>query len=182
MKTPKWAGRIVKGASNQKAVIKGNHYVLMERKRPFDTTGRRICRWEEKGLILPDRVVRPIPAEVSDIRIYEYGFSKALFDLCPTEWKNRLGDDWYEVLLYIINMKSPSSFFLRNHEPGQGRRYYGMHCELLEKMIGIELDELLERLGSICLIQEGDRLIMTRPDGGQYEYARKLQICLEEIV
>jgi hypothetical protein len=50
---------------------------------------------------------------LSDIEVYEYGFSKALWELCPKGWKKPLGDDWEDVLKIILKSWSPESYLLR---------------------------------------------------------------------
>lgn len=42
------------------------------------------------GLITPDGVIESHKRKISltDIEVWEYGYSKAVFDLCPSDWKN----------------------------------------------------------------------------------------------
>ena len=55
------------------------------------------------GLITPDGVIESHKRKISltDIEVWEYGYSKAVFDLCPSDWKKPLGSDWENVLKII---------------------------------------------------------------------------------
>lgn len=68
------------------------------------------------GIITPDGVVETKKKKVtlSEIEVYEYGFSHALWELCPEGWKKPLGDDWEDVLKIIILKHSPESFLNRD--------------------------------------------------------------------
>lgn len=67
------------------------------------------------GVITPEGVVPSGKRKVmlTDAEVWEYGFSKALWDLCPDGWKNPLGDDWEDVLSIIILKNSPTSYIRR---------------------------------------------------------------------
>lgn len=56
------------------------------------------------GIITPEGIVESKKKKISmtDIEVWEYGFSKAVMDLCPEGWKQPLGDDWEDVLRIII--------------------------------------------------------------------------------
>ncbi len=56
------------------------------------------------GIITPEGLVESNKKKIAltDIEVWEYGFSKAIMDLCPEGWKKPLGDDWEEVLRIII--------------------------------------------------------------------------------
>lgn len=64
------------------------------------------------GVITPDGVVRKNKKKVSleNIEVFEYGFSKALCDLCTLKWKNDFKEDWRDVLYLIIKEYSPNSY------------------------------------------------------------------------
>ena len=56
------------------------------------------------GVITPNGIVESDKKKISltDIEVWEYGFSKAIMDLCPEGWKKPLGDDWEDILRIII--------------------------------------------------------------------------------
>lgn len=64
------------------------------------------------GLITPDGVIYSDKKKVtlSNIEVREYGFTKAIQELCPDGWKKPLGDDWEDVLNIILLKWSPESF------------------------------------------------------------------------
>lgn len=64
------------------------------------------------GAITPDGVVKSGRRKLSltGIEVKEYGFSKALWLLCPESWKRPLGGDWEDVLAIIIRKWSPESY------------------------------------------------------------------------
>lgn len=64
------------------------------------------------GVITPDGVVKSGRRKLSltGIEVKEYGFSKALWLLCPESWKRPLGGAWEDVLAIIIRKWSPESY------------------------------------------------------------------------
>ncbi len=56
------------------------------------------------GIITPEGVLesKKKKVELSNIEVWEYGFSKAILELCPEGWKKPLGDEWEAVLRRII--------------------------------------------------------------------------------
>ena len=64
------------------------------------------------GVITPEGVIQSNKRKVSltDAEVWEYGFSKAVWELCPDDWKKPLGDDWQDVLSIILLKQSPTSY------------------------------------------------------------------------
>lgn len=64
------------------------------------------------GIITPEGVIQSNNRMVSltDAEVWEYGFSKAVWELCPDDWKKPLGDDWEDVLSIILLKQSPTSY------------------------------------------------------------------------
>ena len=56
------------------------------------------------GIITPDGVIETKKKKVSltDIEVWEYGFSKAILHLCPKGWKAPLGDNWEDILRILV--------------------------------------------------------------------------------
>lgn len=56
------------------------------------------------GIITPDGVVESKKKKISitNIEVWEYGFSKAVMSLCPEGWKKPLGDKWEDILRIIV--------------------------------------------------------------------------------
>lgn len=70
------------------------------------------------GIITPEGVIRTQKKKLtlSDIDVMEYGYSKALWDLCPQGWKDAAGDEWEDVLKTIILRWSPQSYLRKEYE------------------------------------------------------------------
>ena len=64
------------------------------------------------GVITPEGVIQSNKRKVSltDAEVWEYGFSKAVWELCPDDWKKPLGDDWQDVLSIILLKQSKTSY------------------------------------------------------------------------
>ena len=67
------------------------------------------------GIITPDGIVESKKKKIclTDIEVWEYGFSKAIMDLCPEGWKRPLGDDWEDVIQIFICDWSQRSWLKR---------------------------------------------------------------------
>ena len=108
---PEWVQKFrTKGTTVKK---KGDAYYLYKRtsKRvPGKKYPQPVDRY--LGKITPDGVIKSDmrKVSVSSIEVKEYGFSKAVWDLCPEDWKKPLGDDWEDVLRILIKKDSPNTF------------------------------------------------------------------------
>lgn len=67
------------------------------------------------GIITPEGIVTSNKKKVSltEIEVWEFGFSKAVWDLCPEGWKKPLGDEWADILRILIAEWSPQSYLCR---------------------------------------------------------------------
>ncbi len=67
------------------------------------------------GIITPDGVIKSEKKKVSlgGIEVWEYGFSRAVWQLCPEGWKKPLGDDWEDVLSVILKKWSPETYLVK---------------------------------------------------------------------
>lgn len=114
-----------------------------------------------EGVITKNRKKRSMEA----IDVYEYGFSKTLWQLCPEQWKKPLKKDWETVLLSIIERHSPNSYLLRQERTGQTRRNLSLQEEKLDRLLPCPLSDL-ECLSTIFLVcfPEGEVLSRIRPE------------------
>ena len=108
---PEWVQKHrVRGTTIKK---KGNSYYLYKRTSKR-VPGKKYPQPVDTyiGLITPEGVVYSDKKKVtlSNIEVREYGFTKAIQDLCPDGWKKPLGEDWNNVLSIIILKWSPESF------------------------------------------------------------------------
>ena len=46
----------------------------------------------------------------TSIKVKEYGFSKAVWDSCPDDWKKIVGEGWEDKLACMIMKASPESY------------------------------------------------------------------------
>ena len=139
------------------------------------------------GIITPEGIVKTNRKKVSfsDIEVYEYGFSKAVWDLCPDSWKKPLGKDWENILRIVLHRHSPESYLYRNivlkeedfkcqfqaQASSLSRRIYKAH--------GVDFDEL-DILKSIYLVVFENKTVVSRVSPEQKELLDRIGVCLEE--
>ena len=139
------------------------------------------------GIITRDGVVTSEKKKVSlsDIEVYEYGFSRALWELCPEGWKKPLGDDWEDVFLVILQTWSPSSYLLRGREhiPAEGYHYHfpaqmASLSRQIYKASGIDIPEL-ECLKQVYFLVIDKQKVISRINEKQKALVEKAGISLE---
>lgn len=126
------------------------------------------------GVITPDGVVEgKKKLSLADIEVWEYGYSKAVWDLCPDSWKKPLGEDWEDVLRLIILKWSPTSYLGR--EAGEKterdfRYQFPAQMASLSRRIfkerGVDLKDL-EVLKTVYLVVLGKESALSRIGPGQ---------------
>lgn len=114
------------------------------------------------GIITPEGIVTSNKKKitVTEIEVWEFGFSKAVWDLCPDGWKKPLGDEWEDILKVILSGWSPQSHLcregIRNKE--EFRCQWGAQAASLSRRIykehGIDIKEL-EPLKGVYLVIMG---------------------------
>ena len=92
------------------------------------------------GVITPDGVIetRKKKLELSDIEVWEYGYSKALWELCPQGWKDALGEEWEDVLKAILLQWSPQTYLGAGYaikDPETFHCSFGAQAGLLSRRI-----------------------------------------------
>lgn len=111
---PDWVNQFKKKGTSVKKV--GDSYYLYSNTSKY-VRGKKYPQPIQSfiGIITPDGVVETHRKKVSltDIEVYEYGFSTAILSLCSKEWKKKLGKDWYDVICNIIISYSDNSYVLR---------------------------------------------------------------------
>ncbi len=70
------------------------------------------------GIITPEGVIKSGKKKVSlgGIEVKEYGFSRAVWELCPRGWKEPLGDDWEDVLSILVQKWSAETYLAKERE------------------------------------------------------------------
>lgn len=174
---PDWVHQHV--GANQKAKRVSNGYYLYSLE-----DGREIYI----GVITPNGVRYKEKEHVyfGPWKVYEYGASKALFDLCPEEWKSARGKTWRDDLLFIISRVSPSSYFLADGLPKEQGNMHLARKRLdlfLHKRFTTSINELFACLGNVRLLINKDTGEKTL-SGASMEvsaFVAKLNIKLEEL-
>ena len=78
------------------------------------------------GVITPDGVVESGKRKISlaGIEVKEYGFSRAVWQLCPEGWKRPLGEDWEDVLSIIVRKWSPETYLMKERAIKEEREFH----------------------------------------------------------
>lgn len=185
-KYPEWVQKHrTKGTTVKK---KGDAYYLYKR------TSRRVQgkKYPQPvdtyiGIITPEGVIQSNKKKVSlsDAEVWEYGFSKTLWELCPDEWKKPLGDDWEDVLSIIILKCSPTSYIQRNRaikKESDFRYQFAAQTASLSRRIyreyGVRLEEL-RRLETIYLVCLDKNEVISRINEEQQELLKRIKVTLE---
>lgn len=103
------------------------------------------------GIITPEGVEKTQKKKVklTDIEVREYGFSKALLEICPQGWKDAVGNEWEDVLKLIVFRKSHLTYLADNYEfrdPNTFHCSFGAQAGMLEKRIYREYKIKIEDL------------------------------------
>lgn len=166
-KYPDWVqAQRVRGTTVKK---KGDTYYLYQR------TSRRVPgkKYPQPvdtyiGIITPEGVIKSEKKKISlgGIEVREYGFSRAVWQLCPEGFKKPLGNDWEDVLSILIWKWSPETYLIKEGrvkaEPelhyqlnaqaaSLGRRIYKEH--------GVDIKELQILKSIYVLYFEKERVI-----------------------
>lgn len=78
------------------------------------------------GVITPDGIVESGKRKISlaGIEVKEYGFSRAVWQLCPEGWKRPLGEDWEDVLSIIVRKWSPETYLMKERAIKEEREFH----------------------------------------------------------
>lgn len=185
-KYPEWVQQYRKKGTTVKE--KGGRYYLYKR------TSRRVPgkKYPQPvdtyiGVITPEGVIeagRRI-VTVTDIEVYEFGFTETLMQLCPESWKKAVGDDWEEYLRLIIREYSPNTYLLREYTIGKKedfRHNYGAQVASLSRRLRLEsetdLNELI-LLSDIYLIYLEKGPVVSRISQGHKVFLERHGVRLE---
>lgn len=139
------------------------------------------------GVITPDGVIetRKKKLELSGIEVWEYGYSKALWELCPQGWKDALGEEWEDVLKAILLQWSPQTYLGAGHaikDPETFHCSFGAQAGLLSRRIYKEhkVDRReLEPLKAIYLVRIGKEEAVSRIGQEQQELLERICVKLD---
>ena len=139
------------------------------------------------GVITPDGVIQSTKKKVSptDAEVWEYDFSKAVWELCPDDLKKPLGDNREDVLSIILLKQSPTSYIQRNRtikkESDFHYQFAAQTASLsrrIYKQCGVGLEDLhkLDRIYLVCL----DKIeIISKIHEEQRELLGKVEVVLD---
>lgn len=139
------------------------------------------------GMITPEGVVYSDKKKVSlsEIEVYEYGFSKALLDLCPEGWKKPLGDDWEKVLKIILKAWSPESYLLKDEDDLRAEQFHysfpsqkSSLSRRIYKAYEIDLEDL-ECLKRIYLVRLKEQEALSKINEEQQKLIEKIGVRME---
>ncbi|MDE7252182.1 MAG: hypothetical protein K2O32_04490 [Acetatifactor sp.] len=166
---------------------KGDTYYLYKR------TSRRVAgkKYPQPvdtyiGIITPEGVIKSEKKKISlgGIEVKEYGFSRAVWQLCPEGWKKPLGDDWEDVLSIILFKWSPETYLLREKrlKTEQDFHYqFNVQAASLSRRIykerGVDLKEL-QILKSIYLVYFEKGSVVSKISREQEELLEKTGVDL----
>lgn len=141
------------------------------------------------GIITPEGVIKSEKKKISlrGIEVKEYGFSRAVWQLCPEGWKRPLGDDWEDVLSIIVEKWSPETYLSKERviKAEQDFHYqFKAQASALSRRIykehGIELEKL-QILKSIYLLYFERERVVSKISEEQEELLKKtgveLSVC-----
>lgn len=138
------------------------------------------------GIVTPEGVIKSEKKKVSigEIEVKEYGFSRAVWQLCPEGWKKPLGDDWEDVLLTILQKWSPETYLMKERTiKAEQEIHYQIKAQAaslsrrLYKEHGAGFQEL-QGLKSIYLLYFGKEKVISKVSAEQEELLEKLKVEL----
>ena len=139
------------------------------------------------GIITPEGVIQTEKKKVtlSTIIVREFGFSKAVWELCPEAWKKAVGEEWEDVLRKIIIDKSPESYLGMDYTPKAPEEFHcsvGAQVSMLSRRIfkqhRIEWTEL-ELLKTIYLLRIGKEEAVSQINAEQQALLDRIGVKLE---
>lgn len=184
-KYPDWVqAQRAKGTTVKK---KGDTYYLYKR------TSRRVPgkKYPQPvdtyiGIITPEGVIKSEKKKISlsGIEVREYGFSKAVWQLCPQGWKQPLGNDWEDVLFIILRKWSPETYLIKERElKAEQDFHYQFNAQAaslsrrIYKEHGVGLQEL-QVLKSIYLVYMGKERAISKINPEQELLLKKAKVEL----
>ena len=138
------------------------------------------------GIITPEGIIKSEKKKISlsGIEVREYGFSKAVWQLCPEGGKKPLGNDWEDVLSIILWKWSPETYLTKEGtlKPEQDFHYqFHAQASSLSRRIykehGVGLQEL-QVLKSIYLLYMGKERAVSKINQEQELLLEKMGVEL----
>lgn len=185
---PEWVQRQkTKGTTVKK--VGNNYYLYKHSSKRVPGKKYPVPKDTYIGRITPDGieegVSRKIPVDSPEVTVKEFGFSKAVEELCPAGWKEPLGSAWQEVLDFIIVRESPESYVAQVRKVPeeldphiQYGAQKGMLMKRMKQEFGVGLKEL-RMLSTIYIVSVGGKRLVSVISDEQGELLGKLGLRLE---
>lgn len=139
------------------------------------------------GIITPDGIIERKRRQLAtmSIKVKEYGFSKAVWDSCPDDWKKAVGEGWEDKLACMIMKASPESYLSVDMDiKGEDELSFsaasqaGMLSRRFYKRYGVEFNSL-EILKSVYLVYIENHVFVSEITDGQMKLLKKISVSLE---
>lgn len=120
-----------------------------------------------------------------DIEVKEFGFSRAVEQLCPQCWKEPLGKEWRATLDFIIMRESPESYIVKKRNVPEDLDPHiqlgaqiGMLNRRMRKEYGIDLKGL-KSLRTIYAVYIGKKALVSAISEEQEVIVKNLCLSME---
>ena len=139
------------------------------------------------GIITPDGIIERKRRQLAttSIKVKEYGFSKAVWDSCPDDWKKAVGEGWEDKLACMIMKASPESYLSVYMDiKGEDKLSFsaasqaGMLSRRFYKRYGVEFNSL-EVLKSVYLVYIENHVFVSEITDEQMKLLKKISVSLE---
>lgn len=139
------------------------------------------------GVITPDGVIESKKKKLTltDVEVKEYGFSKALWSLCPQSWKRPLGDAWEDVLAIITLKCSPQSYLSKERQIRKEEEFHyqfaAQTASLSRKIYkehGVGMEEL-KKLSTVYVVYMEKETVVSRLNEEQRQLIEKIGVSME---
>lgn len=158
-------------------------YVLYRLVKDTDDEGKTTEVAIRVGIICPEGIKSDTPLTFINMVMFEYGFSKACFDLCPDRWKKVHGSAWRDMLLVVISAWSKHSYALADKivADSTNAKLQSMRFNIFLQETGVSLDELWQTLHEVSMVYFPDRdeRYLTTPTKEQLLFCQAHKIELE---
>ena len=183
---PEWVQAQRKKGTTVKKV--GNNYYLYKRTSKR-VPGKKYPQPVDTyiGMITPDGIIekKKILVATSSVEVKEYGFSKAVQELCPQDWKDVMGSEWEDKLNLLITHWSPNSYLTKERDiKSEEELRFSMASQAgslsrrIYKSCGVGIEEL-KQLDTIYAVYIEKQVIISKISEKQQKILDKIKVQLE---
>lgn len=158
----------------------GNNLILNNLHRVTEG-GKRIRKSLYMGILIPGGFLKGDETVSLAKERREYGFTNALLSMCPLSLKNEVGENWFDYLLAVIEIESPTSYLLDRPRKRIGNEIAPFRRRLVKSM-DFSLDQLKEWFGGLEILKGNGITLATPMSEFQREKARELGITHMEVL